>query len=1201
MTTSPASSSNAPERPAEHSRVPDTARLWSLVNSTAELIQIVDVEGRITYTNATAERLLGYAPGELLGVNAFTLIHPDDLEETTRDFATLVQQGSDSVPVEARLRGHDGVWRWFELLGQNLLDDPLVGGLVISARNIDDRKRTEEQLLRQRSLLAGIAAASGLLLTVEPIERAVMQALETVARAVDTGFAGVFEFHDGDAEEPSVSRRFLWTAEGVEPPPHHQPYGMTPISELGLERWYAILRTGAELHTAVSSLPERERVRMERWGFLAMLVVPIFLQDALWGNITLADLKHERAWTDDEVTSLRSFATSVGEAIARHQSISALTVSERRFRSMLQSSSEFITVLDADHSIIFQSDAAGRVLGFPPGPFPRAVRQDLIHPADREPYMRAITAVAETPGSSAVVEYRSLNHEQRWLHLESVVTNHLDDPAVRGIVINSRDISERKQSEENLRRKSTVLAAVAEALAELLLTSDLNTGIQRALALMGEAAEVSRVTLYQFHADPLSGRQLGTKRNEWIAPGAEPRMHHPRVRDVPFQDGPFDYFFRELSAGRNVSAHVRLLPAPVRTALEQFVVKSICLVPLNVEDQLWGYLGFDAEQIEREWTLDDQAALRAAAGGVSAAIARQRAQQALEASGERFRAMVQNGSDIIVIFDAEDRVTYVSPSVERVLGWEPDEVVRRRRYDFVHPDEHTRTTELIRRLLQTPGASATLELRARHKDGSWRHVESVYTNLIDDPYIGGVVVNSRDITERRLLQEQLAWQAFHDPLTGLPNRLLFLDRLEQALQRADRRNEAVTIMFLDLDRFKVVNDSLGHATGDELLVTIGRRLEQCLRAGDTVARIGGDEFTILLDDLRRIDEATELADRILNQLRLPIRLPGGNEAFVTASIGIAVSTPQSPLSASDLLRSADVALYRAKDEGKARWTIFESEMNERAISRMRLETDLQRALSRGELRLYYQPEIELRSGALHAVEALLRWRSPSRALIQPAAFLEVAEETGLIVPIGRWALGEACRQLQAWQHAGLAPAELVMSVNLSASEFRQPDLAEFIEQVLIESELEPASLRLELTESVVLQDAQTAQCMLERLRALGVGVAIDDFGKGYSSLSYLSHLPVDTLKIDRAFIADPSGDLRSLAILEAVTTLAHALGMEVTAEGIETPEHLQRVLTAGCDFGQGFHFARPLAPAALADILLNGWDVDPAIGLPTTK
>lgn len=1645
----------------------DAARLWALVNSSVDLIQIVDAEGRITFISSAAERLLGYAPNALLGVNGFSLIHPDDLAEATERFGTLLNEGG-SLPFEVRVRRRDGSWRWFELLGQNLLDDPLVCGLILSARDIDDRKRTALQLLRQRELLAAIAGASGLLLSDEPIEQAVMQALETVARALGTGFAGVFEFHSDVDGEPAVSRRFLWTAERFRPPPDHRPYAPTPVRELGLERWHAILQSGAELQTIVSALPERERLRMERWGFRSMLVVPIFLRGTLWGEVTLADLTRERAWDADEVAGVRAFAASVGEALARHQALSALTASESRFRSMLQSSSEFITVLDADFRIIFQSDSAGRVLGLAPGPFPRAVRWDLIHPTDQEPYRQVLAAVAQTPGGSVTIEYRSLNNAGRWLHLESVVTNHLNDPAVHGFVINSRDITERKLSEqalerkrslleaiaeatsrllvdtdldatinialaqlgqaaevdrvslfelrphpqtglrasnkryewrqaglpprlddarlrdfpmegslfdefyqrlraghpvsvqvadlppaqraelsrfglrsilmtpiftdgrfwgyislygeraarlwssdepallqsiaggiggalsrhaahsalqrqsellrevgeaanalltmddfsgaigqalttlghacgvddvtlyridrdeaaqdyrtlrryrwdrtagaselgeeapflllrsgferwaqhfergeviagapahfpdiefsllaagdaqsllampvrigarlagmlvlcartsardwtgeelavlataarslggaikraegtralraseerfrslvqntadmfailspsgdrllyasasvarilgyplellprldrmqpihpqdaarlradfsrvveapgqtlvselrvrradgsylpveasftnlidqpsvggivinardiserraaeENLRRKSTVLAAVAEALAELLLSGDLDEGITRALALLGEAADVSRVTLYQFHADALTGRQLGTKRNEWVAPDAEPRLDHPGVRDVPFEAGPFDYFYRELSAGRIVSNHVREFPEPVRGALEAFTTKSICLVPLYADEQLWGYLGFDSDSVERAWSLDDQAALRAAAGGVSAAIVSRRAQQALHAGGERFRAMVQNGSDIIVIFDDEDRVTYVSPSVERVLGWTPAEIISQSRFDFVHPDEHRHTTEQVQRLRRSPGASMVLELRVRHKDGGWRHIESVYTNLIDEPHIGGVVVNSRDITERRLLQEQLAWQAFHDPLTGLPNRLLFLDRLEQALQRAERRNETVTIMFLDLDRFKVVNDSLGHATGDDLLVTIGQRLAQGLRSGDTVARIGGDEFTILLEDTYGLDEVTQIADRILRWVRMPVRLPGGHEAYVTASIGIAISNPAGPLSASDLLRSADVALYRAKDEGKARWTIFESEMNEHAVSRLLLETDLQRALARHELCLYFQPEFDLHSGALHGVEALLRWQSPERALVQPAAFLEVAEETGLIVPIGRWVLREACRQLQEWQRAGLAPPDLLMSVNLSASEFRQLDLAEFIESVLIEHELEPANLRLELTESVVLQDAQAAQRMLETLKALGVHLAIDDFGKGYSSLSYLSHLPVDTLKIDRAFIAHPGQDRRSLAIIEAVTTLAHALGMVVTAEGIETPEHVQRVLAAGCDFGQGFHFAHPVTPAALAELL----------------
>jgi diguanylate cyclase (GGDEF)-like protein len=424
---------------------------------------------------------------------------------------------------------------------------------------------------------------------------------------------------------------------------------------------------------------------------------------------------------------------------------------------------------------------------------------------------------------------------------------------------------------------------------------------------------------------------------------------------------------------------------------------------------------------------------------------------------------------------------------------------------------------------------------------------------------------------RRL--EQLTKQAFRDSLTGLPNRALFMDRLSHGLTRARRRHEHVAVLFLDLDRFKVVNDTLGHTVGDQVLVEVSKRLGRSLRPGDTVARLGGDEFGLLLEDVAAAETAEAVALRIEAELAKPLHFEG-REIFISASIGIALSSARLGMP-EEILRDADHAMYHAKAKGKARHEIFDSSMSALALDRMDLEMDLRLAISRHEFRLHYQPILRLDSGKITEVEALIRWHHPKRGLLQPDSFIGLTEETGLIVPIGQWVLTEACRQARVWQLEFPSIPPLVMSVNLSAKQFQHPSLVQEVTQALTESGLDAASLKLEITESVVMQDAMATLVKLKELKDLGIRLAIDDFGTGYSSLGYLKRFPVDTLKIDRSFVKGLSKDGNDSAIVRAVVTVAKSLNMDVTAEGVETDQQRVELKALGCDRGQGFLFARP--------------------------
>ncbi len=556
---------------------------------------------------------------------------------------------------------------------------------------------------------------------------------------------------------------------------------------------------------------------------------------------------------------------------------------------------------------------------------------------------------------------------------------------------------------------------------------------------------------------------------------------------------------------------------------------------------------------------------------------RQRAEETLRARESWFRGVVQNSSDLILVVDVAGKVTYVSPSVTPLFGYTQESLPFDGPREFVHPDDLPAVNELIARTMLHRGQVDPIDVRTRHTDGAWHWVEMTATNLLPDPNVRGIVLNIRDISERKRLEEQLTRQAFIDSLTSLPNRPLFMDRVAHTVAASWRRNERPAIVLLDLDGFKVVNDSLGHGAGDALLVAAGERMAAAVRPGDTVGRFGGDEFAVLLESLDGPDPARQLVEQMLEALRAPFVVEG-REVFISASAGIAYSRREG-ITPSELLRVADIALYRAKASGKDCAVVFDQAMEREAVRRLDLETDLRRALERGEFQVYYQPEVEPSSGMVTGAEALVRWQHPERGLVSPADFIPLAEETGVILALGAWVLRQSCTEVQQWRAKGYVDESFALSVNLSGRQLATPELVGEVQAVLAESGLDPASLRLEITETVLMEDGPASARTLEGLKALGVELAIDDFGTGYSSLAYLQRFPVDTVKIDRSFIANVGDDARARAIVHTVTHLAHVLGMRVTAEGIETELHVEFVANAGCDRGQGYFYSRPL-PAA---------------------
>ncbi|HEX7241998.1 MAG TPA: EAL domain-containing protein, partial [Longimicrobiaceae bacterium] len=691
----------------------------------------------------------------------------------------------------------------------------------------------------------------------------------------------------------------------------------------------------------------------------------------------------------------------------------------------------------------------------------------------------------------------------------------------------------------------------------------------------------------------------------------------------------------------------------------------------------------------RAWAAEEMELLATVAEGVGAELGRRAAEAERRRSAAReahFRGLLEGSREVVLVLGADLALRYATPAAARVLGCEPGEIPGVDVLERVHPEDRESVAAAFR---DPRPAGRLLDIRIRHRDGSWRRLEGAGRALAGAPDGAAFVVSALDVTERRRLEEEIlrlaafprtnpnpileyasggelayanpaaqrltlelgldgpaallpashdvmvracmengegfrdvearvgdrrfSWtyrpdltrsavhlfaeevterkrveerllhDALHDALTGLPNRLFFMERLAQALARSTRRRESTfAVLFMDLDRFKLVNDSLGHPAGDELLEIVARRLRGCLRPSDTVARFGGDEFAVLLEDLAGPGDAAGVAERIQKEMSTPVTL-NGYEVFTGASIGIALpsgleETPE------ELLQNADTAMYRAKASRTSRYEVFDWGMHAELLERLQTEMALRRALEREEFRLHFQPIISLRSGRIAGMEALLRWEHPERGLVAPGDFIPIAEDTGLILPIGKWVLREACRTMKEWQEE-FPGTPLAVSVNLSVRQLRQAHLGEEVREILEETGLDPRSLKLEITESVIMEKAEGAASALEELRALGVQLHMDDFGTGYSSLSYLHRLPLHALKIDRSFVSRMDSEFKMSQLVRTIVPLAHTLGLAVVAEGVETPSQLAVLRGLRCEYAQGYFFSLPLEPRRVRELL----------------
>jgi diguanylate cyclase (GGDEF)-like protein/PAS domain S-box-containing protein len=793
---------------------------------------------------------------------------------------------------------------------------------------------------------------------------------------------------------------------------------------------------------------------------------------------------------------------------------------------MLDSAAHVVAQVTPGTTVQHVGGAVERVLGYSPQEVVGRSVFERVHPEDASDAMRGFTRRMNGEGRHTPRELRVRHRDGRWVVMEVSVMPLGEETGGSGAIVTATDVTEQREAGA-VRRQ---LAAILDATPDYVITIDPRGRIlyanASARALLGLAeAESSDLTLPDVYPPWATRRLL----NEVIPAAGRAGIWRGELAVL-------DSRGTEVPVSQVVVAHH-----------------------------------------------DDQGRLQFFSATARDISESKQAEAALRESEERFRQVAENIEEVFWLVDcATWRVLFVSPAFERVWGRscaslyaDPQRLLR-----DVHPDDRAGMGTFEEFVM----AQGEREYRIRRADGTacWIRTRSFpVRDASGNVYrVAGI---SEDVTRRRQSDDQLKHLALHDPLTGLPNRASFLKRLTRAMGREERQpGNAFAVLFVDLDRFKLVNDSFGHAKGDALLIDIGRRLEGCVRPEDMVARLAGDEFGVVLHHTPGVADAARVAERILASLSEPFALED-LEVYTGASIGIVPSGGYTQ--PEDILRDADIAMYRAKLVGRGMYRVFDAAMHSDVVERLRLETDLRRGLERDEFRVHFQPIVSLSTGRVVGLEALLRWQHPERGMLAPPAFIGIAEETGTIVPLGWWTLRQACAQLQAWTGELANVSDLTVSVNLSGKHFSQRDLVRRVEEVLEETRLDPRRLKLEITETVLIENTEVARAMIEELGALGIEIQIDDFGIGYSSLSYLDRFPISTLKIDRSLVARIDARGEGGELVRTVATLARDLGMAVVAEGVETRVQLQQLRRMGCDFAQGYHFSVPLSVAGTAELL----------------
>jgi diguanylate cyclase (GGDEF)-like protein/PAS domain S-box-containing protein len=1067
---------------------------------------------------------------------AVARVHEADREAVIAAIEDCLAGGA-SFELEHRVRQLDGHVVWVHNRGEVVARD--AGGkplrMVGSLREITGRKQAELAMQRRHLLLEMIAAVNEMILADLP-ESELMSRLcaeLTRGRLFRMAWIGLVDA-DGVSVRPRAQAGFSGDyLEASAIRCDDSPQGQGPTG------------TAIRLGTTVVNNDTESNPQFAPWraharalGYRSSAATPIRVHGCVVGALNVYS-EEAHAFGIEKLMLLEKLATDLGMAMASRAALAALRESEERFRLLLDSSPEAIYGVDTDGLCTFVNPACLAMLGYTQAEMLGKPVHALIHHTypDGRPYPKEHCHVRASTLDGRATHVDSEVHWRK--DGSSFPVEYWSHPMVRdgelvGAVVTFVDISERKRMEQALRDSEERYRLISSVATDLLYSCLLTeSGFYRV-----DWATASVEHIFGYSVDDIM--QAGCMRG------------FVHADDVAV----FDRHITALQPGARSECEFRIL-GPDGTLYHVRAYSMVVDGGAGRPHRLYG-----------------------ACQDISEA---RRAEEALRSSEARFRALAEYSDDWIWAMDAGGRLSYTNPRGAEGLGYGVDELAALDLASLVHPDDLPLFEATYAAAVAGGTGWRNVVLRWRHRDGSYRTLESNAAPLFDEGgRLAGFQGVDRDITERRQAEARIEFLAHHDPLTGLPNRVLLRDRFEHALAVARRVNARVAMLFLDLDHFKVVNDTLGHAAGDELLLSVVTRLSRCIRDGDTISRQGGDEFIVLLDQIAEVETVERIAGEILEALAAPVAV-NGHELGASCSIGVALY-PDDGADFDTLLQKADTAMYNAKNAGRNTYRFFDEQMNLQAHEHLLLQNRLHQALYRAELQLHYQPQYDAGSGRMTGVEALLRWTNPDLGEVSPARFIPVAEDCGLIVPIGAWVLEQACRQAQVWRHAGL-PA-LTMSVNLSALQFRRANLVEMVEGALARSGLPAACLELELTESILLQDVGKTLDTVKRLKSLGVRLAIDDFGTGYSSLSYLRRFAVDRLKIDRSFVNEVTRDPDHAAIVRAIIQLAKSLRLGLIAEGVETAEQLAFLCDAGCPEVQGYLFSRA-RPAGEVEALLR--------------
>jgi len=1018
----------------------------------------------------------------------------------------------------------------------HMLDGTVVGR-VVSFRDVTQNRRSELESKVISDIIQGVTTTSNL-------EELLALIQQSIGRAIyaENCYVALYDEQTEIFHVPFWVDKFDTVA-----PPQKLGRGLTAYA---IRCGHPILLGEADMHR----LNLEGEIEMVGTPSASWLGIPLRTPAGVIGVLVVQHYEDAGAYTARDIELLSSAAGQIALAIQRKRSEDAVRESEARYRTILETIEEGYYETDTAGNFTFVNDAMVNSFRYTRDELIGLNYRGYVDEETAENVFRTYNEVFTTGRPVSNLEFEIRRKDGTRMHSEtSVAIIRSDEGEITGFRGVVRDVTSRKLAEITLQESATSLAAAQRITHLGSWEVDIPDSEDFTQNKLRWSDETYRIFGYQPGAVEITNELFFS-------------LAHPDDRE------------------RISNAFVEAIKTRGSYSVEHRIILPDKSERIVHEEGELTYDRSTGNPLKMIGTIQD-------------ITERRRTDAALRESEYKLRTIFTGMNEGLTQVDKEEKIEFVNDRLCEITGYERHEMIGKRTLDLLF-DEEGRALVIKANEERKKGISGQYEARLRKKSGEmiWSLISGA---PVMDEYgnITGTLGMFMDISERKRVEEQLVHDAFHDGLTGLANRALFMDHVQMTIERCkSRHSNHYAVLFLDFDRFKVINDSLGHAEGDELLKQIARRLERVTRTGDLLARLGGDEFVILLTEMLEVDDALQIAERIKEDLKKPFDL-SGHEVFTSASIGIALSTDGHKLAA-DMLRDADIAMYRAKANGKAGYQVFNQDLRDDATSRLRLETELHQGLERGQFELHYQPIFHLETRHLTGFEALIRWRHPKRGLISPDQFIPIAEETGLILPLGNWILYESCRQMAEWRASMPWGNHLMVSVNLSCKQFLQSDLADQVEDVLKSTGLASDSLKLEITESYLIENSERAVGAMSRLRALGVEISLDDFGTGYSSLSYLHRLPVNNLKIDRSFISQMTEGTENYEIVGTIIKLAQSLRMQVIAEGIESDEQLVQLVRLGCGYGQGYYFAKPLDADMAKEFITGHMHSVPGLTMP---